>query len=96
MDLSKKRILVTGACGTIGQELVTQLTESHRVGELVALDNNESQLFLLEGGFANYPVASFFLGDVRDRDKLARKMRGIDLVTVSQILGHSTTNPFGD
>ncbi len=80
MDFSKKRILVTGACGTIGTELVTQLIESHRVGELVALDNNESRLFLLEERFANYPAASFFLADVRDRDKLARQMRGIDLV----------------
>jgi FlaA1/EpsC-like NDP-sugar epimerase len=80
LDFSKKRILVTGACGTIGTELVTQLIESHRVGELIALDNNESRLFLLEERFANYPAASFFLADVRDRDKLTRQMRGIDLV----------------
>ena len=80
MDLSKKRILVTGACGTIGEELVTQLIESHGIGELVALDNNESKLFLLEERFSKYPGASFFLADVRDRDKLSKKMRGIDLV----------------
>jgi FlaA1/EpsC-like NDP-sugar epimerase len=80
LDLSKKRILVTGACGTIGQELVTQLTDTHHVGELVALDNNESKLFLLEDQFSEYAQASFFLADVRDRDKLSRKMRGIDLV----------------
>ncbi|MDX2510896.1 MAG: SDR family NAD(P)-dependent oxidoreductase [Desulfobacterales bacterium] len=80
MDASKKRILVTGACGTIGQELVTQLIESHGVGELVALDNNESKLFLLEDQFSQHPQAGFFLADVRDRDKLSQQMRGIDLV----------------
>jgi FlaA1/EpsC-like NDP-sugar epimerase len=80
LALTKKRILVTGACGTIGTELVTQLIELHKIGELVALDNNESKLFLLEERFAKYPEASFFLADVRDQAKLSRQMRGIDLV----------------
>ena len=78
--LTNKRILVTGACGTIGKELVTQLVESKAIGELVALDNNESQLFLLEERFSKHPEAAFFLADVRDRDKLARQMQGIDIV----------------
>jgi FlaA1/EpsC-like NDP-sugar epimerase len=80
LTLTKKRILVTGACGTIGTELVAQLIESHKIGELVALDNNESKLFLLEERFAHYPEAGFFLADVRDQAKLSRQMRGIDLV----------------
>lgn len=80
MTMTKKRVLVTGACGTIGAELVTQLLENHDVGELVALDNNESKLFLLEERFAGHSQAGFFLADVRDRAKLSRQMRGIDLV----------------
>jgi len=78
--LKNQRILVTGACGTIGNELVTQLLETHSVGEQVALDNNESKLFLLEERFGDHPEAGFFLADVRDRAKLTRQMRGIDLV----------------
>lgn len=80
MTLNGKRILVTGACGTIGRELVHQLLIKHTIEELVALDNNESDLFFLEQQFADHPEASFFLADVRDRNKLTRKMQGIDIV----------------
>jgi len=75
-----KRVLVTGACGTVGRELVRQLLEEYRVGELVALDNNESELFFLEQKCFEYSNASFFLADVRDREKLSRKMRHMNMV----------------
>jgi FlaA1/EpsC-like NDP-sugar epimerase len=80
VQLSKKRILVTGACGTVGRELIRQLLEAYRVKELVGLDNNESELFSIEQEFADYDQASFFLADMRDRDRLCDKMNGIDLV----------------
>jgi len=77
---SKKRVLVTGTCGTIGQELVRQLIEEYHVKEMVGLDNNESELFFLEQKFEKYPNAHFFLADVRDRKKLCRKLNAIDIV----------------
>jgi FlaA1/EpsC-like NDP-sugar epimerase len=79
-DLKGKRIFVTGACGTVGQELVRQLLEEFQVEELVGVDNNESELFFLEQRCSIHPQASFFLADVRDRDKLTNKMRGMDIV----------------
>ena len=78
--ISGKRVLVTGACGTIGQELVRQLLEEFCVHELVGIDNNESELFFLEQRFADHDNASFFLADVRDPVKLARKMEGMQVV----------------
>ena len=48
--------------------------------ELVGLDNNESELFFIEQEFAAHEQASFFLADVRDRDRLCDKMNGIDVV----------------
>jgi len=75
-----KKVLVTGACGTIGNELVHQLLEDYKVGELIGLDNNESELFFLEQEFTEYSNARFFLTDVRDRDKLIRKMRDMQIV----------------
>ena len=80
MKLTKKRILVTGACGTVGRELIRQLLEEYKVKELVALDNNESELFYIEHKYAGHRQASFFLADVRDRDRLCDKMKGIDVV----------------
>ncbi len=77
---TQKRVLVTGACGTVGSELVRQLLESYQVGELTGIDNNESELFFLEQRFSKHRNAFFSLGDVRDRDKLGRKMADIDVV----------------
>jgi len=56
-----KKVLVTGACGTIGRELVRQLLEEYGVGELIGLDNNESELFFLEQDFLNHPKQDFSL-----------------------------------
>lgn len=78
--LEGKRVLVTGACGTVGRELVRQLLDEYRVGELIGLDNNESEVFFLEQCFSKHCNAKFFIGDVRDRDKLSRKMAGINIV----------------
>ncbi len=79
--LKNKRILVTGACGTVGSELVKQLLDGkQQLAGLVALDNNESELFFLEQRFLRDKRACFYLTDVRDRDKLTRMMQGIDIV----------------
>jgi FlaA1/EpsC-like NDP-sugar epimerase len=75
-----KRVLVTGACGTVGRELIRQLLKKHKVCELIGIDNNESELFFLEDEFAPFENVSFFLADVRDRDKVSRKMRRMDIV----------------
>jgi FlaA1/EpsC-like NDP-sugar epimerase len=80
LSLKQKRILVTGACGTVGRELIRQLLEQHQTAEIIALDNNESELFALEQQFAEYGHANFFLADIRDRDRLNDKMQGIDWV----------------
>lgn len=75
-----KRVLLTGVCGTIGQELLRQLLEEYEVAEVIGVDNNESELFFLEQKFLEYDNSSFFLADSRDKEKLGRLMRGIDIV----------------
>jgi FlaA1/EpsC-like NDP-sugar epimerase len=80
-DFSNKRVLVTGACGTVGSELVRQLLEEYGVGELVGVDNNETELFFLEQKHVRrFENGRFILGDVRDREKMLRLCRGIDVV----------------
>lgn len=87
--LSGKRILVTGACGTIGSKLIDLLLSSeYGPSEVVGLDNNESGLFFLGQQFGDNERAHFFLADIRDRDKLNRKMRDIDVVFHAAALKH--------
>ena len=79
---SDKRILVTGACGTIGSELVRQLLTDVQYApeEVIGLDNSESALFFLDQQYIADPRANFFLADIRDLEELRSKMRGIDVV----------------
>jgi FlaA1/EpsC-like NDP-sugar epimerase len=78
--MKNMNVLVTGACGTVGRELSRQLLEVDGVASLVAVDNNESELFFQEQRFLEYPNSRFLLGDVRDLGKLERVMRGMDIV----------------
>jgi FlaA1/EpsC-like NDP-sugar epimerase len=74
-----KRVLVTGCCGTVGSELVRQLLKEYQVGELIGLDNNESELFFMEQRYFSYPT-KFVLADVRDRFKLFRQTQEVDIL----------------
>lgn len=85
-----KRILITGACGTVGSILVRQILENNHNCEITGLDNNESQLFLMEQHYADYTNARFFLADVRDKDRLTREMANIDIVFHTAAFKHVT------
>jgi FlaA1/EpsC-like NDP-sugar epimerase len=75
-----KRVVVTGSCGTVGTELVRQLLQEFGVGELVALDNNESELFFQEQRFSPFAGSRFVMADMRDPSKLSRMFRGMDII----------------
>ena len=74
-----KGVLVTGACGTIGQILVETLLGLD-VAYVLAFDNNESEIFFLSERYKDDSRFEAFIGDVRDYGKLQRCMSGIDIV----------------
>lgn len=80
--LKDKTILVTGACGTVGSELVKQLLTNplYAPAEVIGIDNNESQLFPLDQQYLDDNRARFFVADIRDRDELAHRMAGVNIV----------------
>ncbi len=88
--LENMKILVTGSCGTVGSELVRQLLEDedYNPAEVIGLDNNESELFFIEQRFLKLDNPRFILADVRDRDKLCRVMKDIDVVFHCAALKH--------
>lgn len=87
--LKNQRILVTGACGTVGSELVRILLQAqYGPAEVVCIDNNESELFFLEQRFLHHDGVRCVLADIRDRDKLQRIMKGIDVVFHTAALKH--------
>lgn len=73
-------IVVTGAAGTVGSELVDLLLREHHPAEIRILDNNESAVFLQNERYGSSGRVTAFLGDVRDRDKLEQVFAGAHTV----------------
>ncbi len=90
-----KKILLTGSAGTVGKEIVKQLV-SFGPAELRLMDNNETEMFFLMEAYGNKNVFCF-LGDVRDRDKLEKLSKDVDIIIHCAAFKHvylSEYNPF--
>jgi UDP-N-acetylglucosamine 4,6-dehydratase len=86
LDLDGKVILVTGASGSFGRRFIETVLRRAKPRKLIIysrdeLKQSEMQIDLAER-FAPEQIASlrFFLGDVRDRERLTLAMRGVDIV----------------
>jgi FlaA1/EpsC-like NDP-sugar epimerase len=82
-----KTVLVTGACGTVGAELVRQLVDSPAV-EVICLDNNETELFFQIEQYQKSGKVRGHFADIRDRESLLLRMRGVDVVLHAAALKH--------
>lgn len=90
-----KKILITGAAGTVGRETARQI-HSFGPAELRLMDNNESEMFFIMEEYRNRNVFCF-LGDIRDRDKLEKLSKDIDIIIHCAAFKHvilSEYNPF--
>lgn len=82
-----KVVLVTGACGTVGAELVRQLVASE-AAHIVCIDNNETELFFQIEHHRQTGKVSGHLADIRDREALKLRMREVDIVLHAAALKH--------
>jgi len=82
-----KTVLVTGACGTVGAELVRQLVAGP-AAHVVCIDNNETELFFQVEHHRASGKVSGHLADIRDREALKLRMRGVDIVLHAAALKH--------
>ena len=80
-------VLITGICGTVGRELLRQIAK-HNPKSIVGLDNNESAVFFLGEEYRDSSNVRLFLEDLRDRDRLIRKMEGVDIVLHAAAFKH--------
>jgi len=86
-NFAGKTVVVTGACGTVGAELVRQLSQTD-VGKIICLDNNETELFFLFERFRKTGKIVCHLADVRDLRALNLRFRSVDIVLHSAALKH--------
>jgi len=82
----KKDILVTGGCGSIGSEIVKQLTK-FKPKRIRVFDNNESSQFHFSQGLKDKSIRHL-IGDIRDKKRVNRACRGVDYVFHAAALKH--------
>ena len=80
-------VLVTGVCGTVGSELIRQLSTMN-CARIIGIDNNETELFFLDQSYGSHDNVELLLGDLRDSEALTRLFRGVDVVLHAAALKH--------
>jgi UDP-N-acetylglucosamine 4,6-dehydratase len=96
LDWSEAAVLVTGGTGSFGNRFVDIMLERHRPRRLVVFSRDELKQSEMMARF-KHPSLRFFVGDVRDRDRLQRAMHGIDVVVHAAALKQIPSceyNPF--
>lgn len=74
-----KSILVTGGTGSFGRKFIRTVLDRYKPKRVVVLSRDELKQFEMQQDFPD-PCMRFFLGDVRDRERMVQAMRGIDCV----------------
>jgi UDP-N-acetylglucosamine 4,6-dehydratase/5-epimerase len=81
MTLDNKSILITGGTGSFGHRFVSTLIKQFNLKRLVIYSRDELKQYEMEQKFYKHrDLLRFFIGDVRDKDRLKEAMRGIDIV----------------
>lgn len=100
MNLNDKTLLITGGTGSFGQAFVKEvLYRFPKVRRLVVYSRDELKQFEMAQKFpeSEYPAMRYFIGDVRDADRLRRALEGVDIVVHAAALKQvpaAEYNPF--
>ena len=100
MDLSKSSILITGGTGSFGKAFTRRILSAHPdIRRFIVYSRDELKQFEMSQEFSerDYPGLRYFIGDVRDVDRLKRAFEGIDIVVHAAALKQvpaAEYNPF--
>ena len=95
--LSDKTVLITGGTGSFGHAFVPLTLERFNPRKLIIYSRDEMKQWEMAKRFAGEPRLRFFIGDVRDRERLYRALDGVDLVVhaaATKIVPTAEYNPF--
>lgn len=90
-DLNSKSILITGGTGSLGKALTSTILKNWPgVQRLVIFSRDEQKQFQMAQEYPRekFPQVRFFIGDVRDRERLVRAFEGIDYVIHAAAMKH--------
>jgi len=97
MILENSSILITGGTGSFGHAFVPITLKKYNPKRLVILSRDEMKQWEMAKMFGDDPRVRFFIGDVRDKDRLYRALDGIDYVVhaaATKIVPTAEYNPF--
>ena len=86
--IDNKIILITGATGSFGSELVTILKSNFKPKKIIIFSRDELKQFEMANRLGDDKKLRFFIGDVRDRDRLDLAMKDVDYVFHAAALKH--------
>ena len=95
--LSNKTILITGGTGSFGNAFVPMTLEKHNPKKLIIYSRDEMKQWEMAKKYANDDRIRFFIGDVRDRERLYRALDRVDYVVhaaATKIVPTAEYNPF--
>ncbi|KAA1174713.1 UDP-N-acetylglucosamine 4,6-dehydratase (inverting) [Marinobacter salinexigens] len=90
-------ILVTGGTGSFGHTFVPMLLEKYNPKKVIIFSRDEMKQWEMAKKFAGDQRVRFFIGDVRDKDRLYRALDGVDYVVhaaATKIVPTAEYNPF--
>lgn len=76
---NNKSILITGGTGSFGKKYVKTLLERYSPKKIIIYSRDELKQFEMQQDF-NLPCMRYFIGDVRDKERLKQAMNGVDFV----------------
>ena len=89
--LKGKSILITGGTGSLGKALTSHILERYpEAKKLIIFSRDEQKQFQMAQTFSEsvYPQIRYFLGDVRDENRLIRAFQGVDIVIHAAAMKH--------
>jgi len=95
--LSNSTILVTGGTGSFGHKFIPMTLEKYNPKKIIVLSRDEMKQWEMAKLFQGDPRVRFFIGDVRDKDRLYRALDGVDYVVhaaATKIVPTAEYNPF--
>ena len=91
MDFNGKSLLITGGTGSLGKALTTHILSNHsEIRRLIIFSRDEQKQFQMAQEFPidKFPQIRFFIGDVRDKERLTRAFKGVDYVIHAAAMKH--------
>lgn len=87
-ELNDKSVMVTGGTGSFGKRFVKTVLERYKARRVIVFSRDEQKQFDMQHDMSEHPALRYFIGDIRDQDRLEYAVRGVDVIIHAAALKH--------